>query len=316
MAAPKKLLAIIGATGNQGFSTALTVLDSPHLSSLYSVRAISRDPNNPKMRDLAAKGASLARADLNDPSSLPTALKDAHTLFFMTATQYDGSTRAVETAQAKAVCAAALAAGVQYIIFSSMSHPYAISGGALANVDIFDAKAEIEAYIRSLPVQSAFVAPGSFMQNFSMQLRPRRAEATEGADEWVIMNCVRGDTLVPWIDVTETGKWVGAILAEPDKYEGKFFAAAAELASFDQAAKTLSRVTGKTVKYVQVPDEVFKSFLPPPIKESLCEMWVLNREYGYFGKDMHALVQWAKDQVDGELTGFEAFLRREEYALE
>ena len=52
------------------------------------------------------------------------------------------------------------------------------------------------------------------------------------------------------------------------------------------------------------------------MKESLYEMWALNRDYGYYGKDMRALVQWARDQVDGELTGFEAFLRREEYALE
>jgi hypothetical protein len=45
-------------------------------------------------------------------------------------------------------------------------------------------------------------------------------------------------------------------------------------------------------------------------------MWVLSRDYGYYGKDTRALVQWAKDQVDGELTGFEAFLRREKYTLE
>jgi uncharacterized protein YbjT (DUF2867 family) len=314
MATAKKLLAIVGATGNQGLSTALAVLNSPHLSSLYTVRALSRDTSSPTMSSLASKGATLARADLDDPSSLPPALKDAHTLFFMTSTQYDGTSRAVEWAHARAVCAAALAAGVQYIIFSSMSHPRVISAGALVNVDPFDVKAEIEAYIRTLPVQSAFVAPGSFMQNYLTQLRPRRAEG--GDDEWVLRNVVRPDTLVPWIDVTETGKWVAPILADPEKYAGKFFAAAAELGTFEKAAAALSRVTGKKVRYEQVPDEVFKSFLSPAMREQTYEMWVLSRDYGYYGKDTRELVQWAKDQVDGELTEFEAFLRREKYTLE
>jgi hypothetical protein len=42
---------------------------------------------------------------------------------------------------------------------------------------------------------------------------------------------------------------------------------------------------------------------------------VLSREYGYYGPDMPELVQWAKDQARGKLTGLEEFLRRTEYKL-
>jgi hypothetical protein len=48
----------------------------------------------------------------------------------------------------------------------------------------------------------------------------------------------------------------------------------------------------------------------------LYEMWVLNRDYGYYGGDMEELVQWAKEQAKGELTGLEEWLRREKFSLE
>ena len=134
----KLLLAVLGATGNQGYSVASTVLCDPELRARYSVRAISRSTSAAKMQELQTAGASLAAADMDKPETLPAALEGANTLFFITATQYQGNTREIETRQAKAVCEAALAAGVSYIIFSSMSHPYKISGGKLRNVEHFD----------------------------------------------------------------------------------------------------------------------------------------------------------------------------------
>jgi uncharacterized protein YbjT (DUF2867 family) len=175
MSNDKLLLAILGATGNQGYSIASTVLSDPELRARYNVRAISRSTSATKMQELETAGASLAAADMDNPSSLASALQGASTLFFMTATQYAGNTRAIETRQAKAVCEAALAAGVSYIIFSSMSHPAKISGGKFKNVEHFDDKAEIEEYIRGLPVKSAFFAPASFMQNLYDHMRNTRA---------------------------------------------------------------------------------------------------------------------------------------------
>jgi uncharacterized protein YbjT (DUF2867 family) len=38
-----------------------------------------------------------------------------------------------------------------------------ITGGKYQHVEHFDSKAEVEDYIRALPIKSAFFAPGSFM---------------------------------------------------------------------------------------------------------------------------------------------------------
>ncbi|KAF3051280.1 hypothetical protein E8E11_010883 [Didymella keratinophila] len=315
MSNDKLLLAVLGATGNQGYSVASTVLSDPELRARYNVRAISRSTSAAKMQDLARLGASLAAADMDDPSSLGPALQGASTLFFITATQYQGHTREIETRQAKAVCEAALAAGVSYIIFSSMSHPFKISGGILKNVEHFDDKAEIEAYIRSLPVKSAFFAPASFMQNLQSHfMRPRPSQSADGT--YVLANCAYGHSRMPFIDITETGRWVGAILAEPDKYEGKQFAAAAEILTMDQVCEIVGRVTGKTVRHQNLPDEVFKDFMPEGLRQQLFEMWVFQRDYGYYGPSMDEDVRWARENARGEVTGLEAFLRKHEYALE
>jgi uncharacterized protein YbjT (DUF2867 family) len=307
----KSLLAVFGATGNQGNSTAHFVLSDPELSQRYAVRAVSRDISNPKMQALKSLGASLAQADLDDPSSLPSALKDVSYLFFITTTQYTTSSREVETRQAKNICTAAIEQGVKYIIFSSMSHPLKISNGKLKNVEHFDDKAEIEEYIRSLPVKSAFFAPGSFMQNFITHVCPRPV----GDGTFAISNIIHPATLVPLIDISDTGKWIGAILSQPDKYEGKFFAAAAGLWTFTEACDLMSKVAGKTIKYQQVPDEVYKGFLPEGMRESLYEMWVLNRDYGYYGEGQEKAVGWAREQALGRLVGLEEFVEREREAL-
>ena len=310
----KSTIAVFGASGNQGNSVVRTILTTPSLSAMYNVRALSRSTTSSAMQDLRSLGAELVQADMDDPSTLPTALSGCTSVFLVTTTQYTGSTREVETRQAKAVCEEAIKQGVKYIIFSSMSHPYKISGGKLKNVEHFDDKAEIETYIRTLPVKSAFFAPASFMQNLLDRMKPRPSPAGDGT--FVLADMLPGNTPVPYIDITETGKWIAPILAEPEKYAGNFFAAGEGLYTPDEIASVMSKVTGKTVKHVQLPDEVVKSFFPEGLREQLYEMWVLNREYGYYGEGQKEAVQWAKEQAAGELTGLEAFLKKVEFKLE
>ncbi|ORY08646.1 hypothetical protein BCR34DRAFT_626138 [Clohesyomyces aquaticus] len=291
----KKILTVFGATGNQGGSVANVVLDDPQLSKEWTVRAITRDITNPKALALKAKGAEIIEADMDNPNSLSAALKSAHTVFALTNTQYGGGdiTREVETRQAKAVCSEAVSQGVKCLIWSSMSHPFKISNGKLTHVDHFDDKAEIEQYIRGLPIKSMHFGPGTL-----------RAMGR------VITNILNPETRIPLIDITDTGKWVGAMLADEEKYEGKFFAAAQGMYSMQEIVDTVSRVSGKTVKHQKLPDEVMKGYFPEAFREQLFEMFLLVRDYGYFGEGMDEQVEWAKKQVSGDLTSFEEYLKK------
>jgi uncharacterized protein YbjT (DUF2867 family) len=310
----KKLLVVFGATGNQGGTTANIVLDDPELSNQYSVRAITRSASNPKAQELKSKGAEIVEADLDNTSSLAGALRGAHTVFALTNTYYGQDTRTIETRQAKALCDEAVKQGAQYLIWSSMSHPKKISNGKLTHVDHFDVKAEIEEYIRTLPIKSAFYAPGSFMQNFTTHMVPRPSPANDGT--YVLANLCKGDTKLPWIDITDTGKWIAAILADPDKYEGKMLSAAYGLISFDECAAIISKHTGKTVTFQQLPDEVFKGFLPENFRDQVMDMHLLFRDYGYFGANMESDVEWTRKQAKGKLTSLEEFFKKTDYKIE
>jgi len=46
---------------------------------------------------------------------------------------------------------------------------------------------------------------------------------------------------------------------------------------------TLSKVTGKEVKFAQIPQEVYKSLLSLPIAKDLTENLALIADYSYFG---------------------------------
>ncbi|KAF2679865.1 NAD(P)-binding protein [Lentithecium fluviatile CBS 122367] len=310
----KDLLVVFGATGNQGGSVIRYVLDDPELSKRYSIRAITRNTSSTGAQALASKGIEVVAADLDDPSSLPAALKSASFIFLTTNTQYQGHTREIETRQAKAICDEALTQGAKYIIWSSMSHPFQISGGELTRVEHFDVKAEVEGYIRGLPIKSAFFAPGSFMQNYFTNQTPRPSPKDDGT--YVLANLFRKDTVIPLVDITEAGAWIAPILAEPDAYEGRCLAAAQELYTPEEVVRTMSKVAGKTVTFQRLDDEVFRGFLPEGFRDELFEMYLLVRDYGYFGEGMEEQVEEGKKGVRGKLNTLEEFLGKNDFKLE
>lgn len=223
----KRLLVVFGVTGNQGGSVANFVLDDPDLSMRYSVRGITRSPSSPKARALRDKGAEIVQADLDDPSTLKSALVNAHTVFALTNTQENGNTVTIETTQAKVLCSELLQVKATFVIWSSLPYAREISKGEL-DVKHFDVKAEIEQHIRGLPIKSSFFTPAYFMQNLiDFRMSPRLSSAEEKL--YVFSNCCNENTLMPLIDVTDTGKWVGAILSQPERYEGKAIAAGENL---------------------------------------------------------------------------------------
>jgi hypothetical protein len=132
--AMSKLLVVFGATGQQGGSVVSHVLNDAELSKQYKVRAVTRDPSSSKAEALKTKGVEVVKADLSDPASLSSALKGAHTIFFLTSPSMGPNAKSDELGQGKGVADAAVAAGVQYIIFSTLPHVERLSGGKYTKV--------------------------------------------------------------------------------------------------------------------------------------------------------------------------------------
>lgn len=153
------LLIIFGITGQQGSSVANHILSDPILSKTYNIRGITRDPNKAEAQAFQSQGVELVKCDLDDRSSIKAALKDAHTVYAMTATMYKPGGMDQELAQGKAIADEAVAAGVRFFVYSSVPSPRKISGGKY-HVDSFDIKDEVKDYVQSLPLKSAFFWPG------------------------------------------------------------------------------------------------------------------------------------------------------------
>ncbi|KAG0044538.1 hypothetical protein BGZ83_010247 [Gryganskiella cystojenkinii] len=300
----KKTIVVFGATGNQGGSIINTFLEDAELSKKYHMRAVTRNVNKVEAMALQSKSAEVVQGDVDDALSLPRVLRGAHAVYLVTFTVYDDQLKEREFRQGKAVADAAVAAHVSQIVFSTLPPASTISKNKYA-VTAFDVKYEIEQYIRTLPIKSAFFAPGSFMQNFQTWMHPQPT----GDGTYVISGISSQSSELPLIDIfADTGKWVAAAVENPDKYQGKIFCAATRVYTMDEILQILQKKTGKTVNYRQIPVETYKSYLPPGSQDPLTAMHLYTEECGYYGPDTRSLVEWSAQQARGQLTTFEQYL--------
>lgn len=300
-----EILAVFGATGQQGSSVIDYVLQDPELSQQYKIRAITRDINSEKSKQLKEK-VEVVYGDVLKRASLETALTGVHTVFAMTTPTFDlDSGFETEYNSGKTMADVAVEKGAEYIIFSTLPPVKEISGGKYNNVIHFDAKAKVEQYIRGLHIKSAFYSPGGFMQNFHTPILAP-LQAPDGT--WILARHSSPKTQWYLIDaVGDTGKFIGAILAEPDKYEGKTFCAASALHTFEEVVAIISKITGKTVIYKQISVEDYKRSLPfgqDIVPEALSYL----EEFGYWGPRSEELVAWAAENARGKLSTFEEYL--------
>ena len=78
----RKTIAVMGATGAQGGGLARAILREGRED--FAVRAITRNPESTKARELADLGAEVVAADLEDLASLQKAFTGAHGAFCVT----------------------------------------------------------------------------------------------------------------------------------------------------------------------------------------------------------------------------------------
>ncbi|KAF9103127.1 hypothetical protein BGX27_010731 [Mortierella sp. AM989] len=307
-----KLLVVFGVTGQQGSAVANYVINDPELSKQYKVRGVTRDPSKPNALALKQKGIDVVAGDMDDIESLKRAVEGAHTVFAYTTSIHDENLKKREIAQGKAMADAAVAQGAQYIIFSTLPHAAEISKYKFTKIGHFDAKADVEAYIRYLPIKSAFFSPCFFMQNFKSIMAPQPV----GDGTYAIYNVVTPMTELPLIDIVrDGGKFVGAILAEPEKFEGSVMVAATKIYTFAEIAEIMSKATGKTVTYRQIPEIEYRKHLPPTAADDLIEMMLFYQSSGFSGPQTGEFVERAVRSARGKLTTFEEFLADEHYQL-
>jgi uncharacterized protein YbjT (DUF2867 family) len=288
----KKLIAVVGATGQQGGA----VIRALQSGNEFKVRALTRNPA--KHRELADE---VVEADLNRPETLASAFNGAYGVFLVTNFQEHG---ADELKQATAAVRAAKDAGVKHFVWSTLPDVEAISKGKF-DVPHFTGKGKLDRIVREAGFANhTFVIAPFYYQNLIGVLGPQKQP--NGSAGWTLPL----DPSVPSIhmaDITELGGLVSGAFAHPEQAgNGEYLPLVGDFLSFNQIIDTLNR-QGHTFSFHQVPKEVFAGFFPGAAE--IAEMFAYFQAHTYLGSDSRDQIALANKVAGRQATKFSAWAR-------
>jgi uncharacterized protein YbjT (DUF2867 family) len=311
--ADKKIIAVTGSTGAQGGGVARAILADPNGG--FAVRAITRDPNKEKARALAAKGAEVVKADLDDVESLKRAFAGAHGVYAVT-NFWEHFSAEKEKAQAKNIAEAAKAAGVKHVIWSTLEDTRKFMAPDDKRMPIlqqkyrvphFDAKAEANAFFSGVPTTN--LVTSFYWDNlFMFGLAPKKGD--DGQYSWAFP---MGNEKLAGIAAEDIGRTAYGIFKAGQQYIGKTVGILGEALTIEEMGQKLSKGLGiGPVKYNAVDADVYRGFGFPGADE-MGNMFQADRD---FAKEM--LANRSLDEtkkLNPQLQSFEQWLQNNKSAV-
>ena len=277
--ADKKIIAVVGATGSQGGGLAHAILDDPNGG--FGVRAITRDTTKDKATALAAKGAEVVKADLDDVDSLKKAFAGAHGVYCVT-NFWEHFSGEKEKTQAKNMADAARAAGVKHVIWSTLEDTRTLMAAddkrmpmlqEKYRVPHFDAKAEANASFAGLPV--TFLVTSFYWDNLYMfGLMAKKGD--DGNYSWAYP---MGTSKLAGIAAEDIGKSAYGIFKAGDQYVGKTVGIVGENLTIAEMGEKLSTGLGiGPITYHAVEADAYRGFGFPGADE-MGNMFQVYRDF-------------------------------------
>ena len=277
----KPIVAVTGATGQQGGSVARGLLRS----GKCAVRAVVRSPDSDAAQALAAQGAEIVYGDLDKPDTIVSAFTGADAAFLVTTVWNPfGGGKDTNYPQGKLLADSAKSANVGFVVWSTMHNFEEMSGGKL-KIEGFSNKNRIEQYIKEIGLPAAFVSPAMYMSMWNMDsifgVPTRTPDGTT-----VMASPLRAEVGLPVIDIEDISKFVVPMFENPERWRGARVLAAAEYLTASQMAHAYTEVTGEPVVVRKSdPSEL-------PLQLMMDTVEGVNT-YGYYGgeylEDSHSL---------------------------
>lgn len=259
----KKIIAVVGATGAQGSGLVHSILkdsDSP-----FSVRALTRNPDSDKARALAAAGAEVVAADVDDPESLKQAFDGCYGAFCVTFF-WEHFSPEKESAQAGYMAQTAKQAGLEHVIWSTLEDTrqwVPLSDDRMPTlmnhykVPHFDAKGQADQHFKAAGVPTTFMLTSFYWDNLASPFGLAPKKQADGSYALVLP---MGDKKLPGIAAEDIGKCAYGIFKKGPSLAGELIGIAGEHLTGEQMAAVLSAQLGVTIAYQPVPPAVFRSF--------------------------------------------------------
>ena len=291
----KKIIAVVGATGAQGGGLVRAILDDP--SGGFAVRALTRDVTSEAARDLAARGAEVVAADVDDPQSMARAFTGAYGAYCVTFFWAHFSPER-ELAEARHMAEAAKAAGLEHVIWSTLEDtrkwvplddPRMPTLQGKYKVPHFDAKGEADHLFTSLGVPTTFLLASFYWDNFiHFGSGPKK-----GPDGAYALTLPIGSEPMAGIGAGDIGRCAYGIFKQGTTLAGQTIGVAGEHLTGVQMADALTRALGISVRYNEVSPATYRSFGFPGA-DDLGNMFQFYRD---FAKDVNAVRDVARSRA-------------------
>src|SRR5258708_25366910 len=288
----KKLIAVVGATGQQGGG----VVRALQARGQFKVRALTRDPD--KHRELAEE---VVEADLNRSETLAAAYKGAHGVFLVTTSSLEGTD---ERKQGTAAVKAASDAGVKHVVWSTLPDVEAISGSRF-HVPHFTNKAKVDRIVKDAGFANhTFSIAPFFYQNLVGAMAPQ--QQADGSMGWALpldpsVRCIHMG------DIRELGTIVAGAFAHPDQAgHGEYLPLVGDFMSFNEIVDVLNR-QGHNFSFKQVPADLFATHFPGAAE--ITAMFRYFEAHTYLGSDSRDRIALANKIAGRQPTKFSTWAR-------
>ena len=231
------MILVLGATGGIGGIGGEVCRLLMHAGT--SFRAMARKQE--QIESFRSRGMEVVLGDLDRPETLTAAMADIDTLFLVTAPT------PAQVAQETAAIDAAKRAGVGRIVKISAS-----DCNVRSRIPWAQSHALIDHHLRASGVDWTILMPTAFMQNFLWFTKPV-------AKGYLPLGAGKGS--LSWVDTRDIARVAVTVLTEDGHSRATYFLTGPETFDMTQAAAQLSQLTGRKVRYLDLPAPVFRTVL-------------------------------------------------------
>ncbi|WP_211440710.1 SDR family oxidoreductase [Collimonas humicola] len=248
------MIVVTGATGQLGRLVIENLLRTEPASSIV---AVVRDPA--KAADLSILGVQVRQADYTQPASLRTALAGADKLLLISSSELESGQRA---SHHRAVIDAAVDCEVKLIGYTSVLHASTSPLGLAAD------HVQTEAMLKASAIPFVVLRNGWYTENYTISISTALAHG-------VLMGSA-GDGRIASASRADYAAAAALAMTFPDQ-AGRVYELAGDTAyTLSEFAAEISRQSGKTVNYMNLPREEYKSALvgfglPEPVADLLAD---------------------------------------------
>ncbi len=270
------MIAVTGGTGTTG-SQVVAALRKKGVDFKCVVR------NRDAAREKLGADVALVQGDLSDTESLKNAFSGVETIYLLC-----GHSPALAKMETGAI-EAAKSAGVRRIVLSTGSDK-GISPDSPSH--ILRQHYEVEQTLKSSGLDWTISRPNFYMNNLLNMAAPVAAQNK-------LITALPSETCISMIHPGDVGE-CGAELLTGSGYDGQTYYLTGNAVTMDEVCKTMSKVLGREIEYMQVPAENFKKAL----EEKGMPDWAIAHQAALMGFVAQGGMAGVSDNV-WKLTGHE-----------